>query len=48
MNSGHDEKNKHHKELMISYWWEKSHSSLESAKRETKAEAYDFAVNRLY
>lgn len=36
------------KELMVKYWWEKADSSLESAKREFEAGAYDFSVNRLY
>ncbi len=33
---------------MVCYWWEKAQNSLNSAKREFKASAYDFAINRLY
>jgi hypothetical protein len=33
---------------MIKYWWEKAKSSLDSARREFEAGAYDFAINRLY
>ncbi len=33
---------------MVSYWWEKAQNSLKSAKREFKAGAYEFAINRLY
>lgn len=46
MSNGND--NQKQKELMVNYWWEKAESSLESAKREFKAEAYDFSINRLY
>jgi uncharacterized protein (UPF0332 family) len=30
------------------YWWEKAESSLESARLEFEAGAYDFTINRLY
>jgi uncharacterized protein (UPF0332 family) len=33
---------------VIRYWWDKSRSSLESARRELEAGAYSFAINRLY
>ncbi len=33
---------------VVRYWWSKSEDSLASARRELEAQAYDFAVNRLY
>jgi|SRR5690554_89868 len=33
---------------MVRYWWEKSEESLKSARREFKAGAYDFSINRIY
>ncbi len=33
---------------VVNYWWEQAKESLASAQRELKAEAYSFAVNRLY
>jgi uncharacterized protein (UPF0332 family) len=33
---------------VIGYWWAKAEDSLASAKREFAANAYEFAVNRLY
>ena len=30
------------------YWWNRSWESLEAAKRDFQAEAYSFAINRLY
>ncbi len=33
---------------LIRYWWEKSEAGLRAAKREFEAEAFSFAVNRLY
>ena len=33
---------------MVKYWWKKAQKSLNSARREFEAEAYDFAINRLY
>ncbi len=33
---------------VVRYWWSKAEDSLASARRELEAQAYDFAVNRLY
>lgn len=33
---------------VVRYWWSKAEESLASAQRELGAEAYSFAVNRLY
>lgn len=33
---------------VVRYWWSKSEDSLASARRELEAQAYDFAINRLY
>jgi uncharacterized protein len=33
---------------MVRYWLEKSEESLKSARREFKAGAYDFSINRIY
>lgn len=33
---------------VVRYWWFKAEDSLASARRELEAQAYDFAVNRLY
>jgi uncharacterized protein (UPF0332 family) len=33
---------------VVRYWWEQAEESLSSARRETAAGAYTFAVNRLY
>jgi uncharacterized protein (UPF0332 family) len=33
---------------VVRYWWSKAEESLASARRELEAQAYDFAVNRLY
>jgi uncharacterized protein (UPF0332 family) len=33
---------------LVSYWWAKAVESLSSAQRETDADSYGFAVNRLY
>lgn len=33
---------------IVRYWWSKAEESLASAQRELEAEAYTFAVNRLY
>ena len=33
---------------IVRYWWSKAEDSLLSAQREFGAEAYDFAINRLY
>jgi uncharacterized protein (UPF0332 family) len=33
---------------VVRYWWSKAEDSLASAQRELEAQAYDFAVNRLY
>jgi len=33
---------------VVRYWWSKAEDSLASAQREFEAQAYDFAVNRLY
>ena len=35
------------KEVVL-YWWKKAEKSLESARREYEAGAYEFAINRLY
>jgi hypothetical protein len=49
MSNGNGDKNQNkQKELMVNYWWEKANNSLDSAKREYKAEAYEFSINRLY
>ena len=49
MNKDNENENSiHQKRLMVKYWWEKAESSLNSAKREFKAGAYDFSVNRIY
>ncbi|MFW6017003.1 MAG: HEPN domain-containing protein [bacterium] len=47
-NKNGNHENKNQKELMIKYWWEKAQNSFDSAKREFKAGAYEFAINRLY
>jgi len=36
------------REEMVKYWWGKAKNSLDSARREFEAGAYDFAINRLY
>jgi len=36
------------RQQMIHYWWQKAQKSLDSAEREFKAAAYDFAINRMY
>lgn len=33
---------------VVQYWWSKAEDSLDSARRELEAGAYDFTVNRLY
>jgi uncharacterized protein (UPF0332 family) len=33
---------------VVRYWWSKAEDSLASARRELEAQAYNFAVNRLY
>ncbi len=33
---------------VVRYWWTRAEDSLASAERELEAEAYSFAVNRLY
>lgn len=33
---------------VVKYWWKKSGESLDSAKRESNAGAYSFALNRTY
>ena len=33
---------------MVRYWWSKALDSLASARRETEAGSYSFAMNRLY
>lgn len=43
MSSGEEQRT-----VVVRYWWNKAEASLLSAKRELEAEAYDFAVNRLY
>jgi len=42
------DKKEDQKQQMVDYWWEKAQSSFASAQREYKAQAYDFAINRLY
>ena len=36
------------REELAVFWWEKAQASLGSARREIKAGAFDFAINRLY
>ncbi|MGV8149950.1 MAG: HEPN domain-containing protein [Alkaliphilus sp.] len=36
------------REQMVHFWWEKAKKSLNSANREFEADAYDFAINRIY
>jgi hypothetical protein len=36
------------KEKIITEWWNRSGESLESARREFEAQAYAFAINRIY
>lgn len=36
------------REEVIRYWWSKAKESLASAQRELEAEAYVFAINRVY
>lgn len=35
-------------EEVVRYWWSKAEESLASAEREFRAEAFEFAINRLY
>ncbi len=39
---------KQHREDIVRYWWSKAEESLESAKREIKAGAFPYAINRVY
>ncbi|MDA2929370.1 HEPN domain-containing protein [Acidobacteria bacterium AH-259-O06] len=36
------------KDKAVHYWWERAWQSLEAGRRDFQAEAYPFAVNRLY
>jgi uncharacterized protein (UPF0332 family) len=39
---------KDQRENMVQYWWSKALDSLASARRESEAGSYSFAMNRLY
>ena len=36
------------KAAAVRYWWDKAHESLQAAHRELAADAYTFAINRVY